>query len=242
MNRKPFLSCVLFGMTLLLCSCAGKGPRILHDFRGSAVPTTITAIGSAVLHVADGRLFVDCPSPGDGVRIEISPQYQCFAFEDVLLANSDPGDMVTLKWIVRDQTGTRFVLLQSDWEHTQSTEHRTTKKDKSGKSVQVVNVLSQKTVSSFRPFRVAFDRRVVNGAEEVQLEFRDPKTNKIKKLFPWQDPEPTQTVALEITTTLANFSIGSVHGDTQHNDSGLEEFPDSEFRILNPDGLTGEEK
>lgn len=230
MRRRHRLMSVAVGIALSLVGCDRGGPEVLHDFRGATIPDAIKPVGGATLSQSSGRLFVKTSAPGGGVRVEVAPRYQCVAFEDVLLADSKPGDTLTLKWIVRDDAGNTFTLLESVWTHVQSTQYATTKRDRNGNPVQVVVTISDKTVNDFRPFRVAFDRRVVNGREEVQLEFRDPSTNQIKKLFPWADPSPTSTVAFEITTTLPSFSIGAVAGNTEHDLTQFKEFPPEEFR------------
>ncbi len=214
MNAKlKFL--VLGLMAIGVSACANGAPKVLYDFHGTGVPVGITAIGSADLFQSHGRLFVRTPADGDGIRIEVPAKYNCVAIQDVLLNDVRPGKTMLWKWVVQDSSGSKFPLLESSWILNDIDIH-TEKKDKNGNTVSVNRVFPIKEINELSPFTTSWDRRTVNGVEQVQLEFRDPRTKQFKKLLPWQDPLPTTTVAFEITTTLPGFSIGQIGVSPEH--------------------------
>ena len=212
--------------------CASPSERVLYDFAGASPSGGIEALPGAAIHQSGGRLFIRNPGGETGVRIRVPPWTNCVAFEDVLIPDMPQGGFIRWKWFVVDEDGIVFDILESEWTETASTRFITTKKDARGRRVQVRVVISDATVARYRPFRVAFDRRKVGGRDQIQLEFRHQRTNRIKKLFPWADPPGTFNVAFEIVTNLPNFSIGAVSGSAVHRESNLEEIPDEEFREI----------
>lgn len=212
------------------CGPSTRGVR-LYEFGEPDLAVGVVAVGTAKVHQSRGRLYVEARAAGDGVFLEVPAAYDCVALEDVVLDAPLPrGGSVTFTWFAIAADGTVFPLLVSEWVEVGSTEYTTTKNDASGRPVQRRVVVSDETIARYQPFRVAFDRRTVGGVEQIQLEFRDPSNNTIKKLFPWADPAPTRSFGLQITTDLTGFSIGAVDANPVHEPTRLPEFSPSEFR------------
>lgn len=229
MNQRHAILLVLI-VAWLQTGCGGTYPHMLYDFREDGLATGVHVVGTAIVHQSSGRLYVETNGAGAGVFLEIPPEYDCVALEDVIIPDQPAlGASITFTWFARAADGTVYPLLTSEWVETNSTKYKTSKKNKQGDTVQRVIVVSRKTVSKYSPFRIAFDRRMLNGVEQIQLEFRDPRNNKIKKLLPWVDPEATTTVGVQITTDLPHFSVGGISVSPVHQDSNLPEFAASEF-------------
>lgn len=215
----------------LFASSAGATVVYQDTFDDGQVAPTIQALGGASLKEQNGQLTVSISRAGQGASFAIpSGQIRCF---EMSLAAIRPqslmklGDRLTWRWLVIDRaSGTQYVILESEWTKTGSTTFTTRKKDKSGNVVIVRQEVDPGDLDVVPPAgqeaRVKWDRRTVDGKEQVQLEivFIDPATGKVTKylkLFPWQDPPISTSVAIEMT---ANFPVDVVletlSGDTVH--------------------------
>jgi len=225
-------------LMLLAAFPAAAADLLLYQegFDNGKVPATVHALRGAQLVPAGGQLAVVVSSPGQGVSLDIpNNQINCFV---VTLAGIHPngalalGDTVSWRWIVADAvSGQEYSLLESTWTKTGSTTFTTRKKDKSGNTVVVRQTVSKEDLDVVPPAgqqaKIQWDRRTVDGVEQVQLEivFVDPATGKVTRivrLFPWQDPKSFSSVRIELTANFpVEISLESVEGAEEHLDFGV---------------------
>ena len=148
------------------------------------------------------------------------------------------GSFLRWKWQVcdRDRPAQEFTLLESDWTETEGTFPCTAEGGGAGFGGSYITFQTTK-ISQTNPTPVSeilnnpilqlylvsstFDRRPLAGGsgndEEVQLELVT-STPGVLKLFPWRDPPPTKTIAIEIETDLDVFWIDEVKLIDEHVD------------------------
>ncbi|MCH8148071.1 MAG: hypothetical protein IH987_08785 [Planctomycetes bacterium] len=194
------------------------------NFDNGVVDSRYTPIGSATLAESGGRMRVGTVSPGDGIRIDLSDLSNTVCHMiDFSVEDSTVGDAFLWKWIVRDDENNVYPILEFEASETSPQSRqlgmRTTKKDKDGNEVTVVQ--SAVIYVNEDNYRIKWDRRTITledgtKKEQVQLELINKSTGEYYLIFPWQDPPPTQTVAFEMTTNFDMITFDGVVVESEH--------------------------
>jgi hypothetical protein len=233
MSRVLASSALLGCFLAVLAARTARAATIYFDgFDDGQVAANVQAIGGAALSESGGQLRVTVSAPGQGVALGVpSDAIRCFEFSLGVIAPQSPvqtGDRLTWTWIATDiDSGAEYPLLESIWEQTNSTRFSTMKRDKDGNVVLRHQEISTADLTRVAPgageaVKVKWDRRTVNGVEQVQAEIvrvnlQSGRVLEVIKVFPWQDPPGFRSTRFEVRASFPLvIALDAVSGDDGH--------------------------
>lgn len=190
------------------------------DFSDDIVDSRYTAIEGASLSEQGGQLVVELFGVTDGLQIDLADIGSAAACHEVTISTdaSSSGDRILWEWVVKDEMDNVFTLLESEWT-VGSLIMKTTKKNAAGEDVDVQQKIDPADINGLSGWKTRWDRETRDGVEYVQLEIVKIATGEIIKAYEWQDPPPTTTVSLRITSNLDTFALDHITVTASHTPS-----------------------